>query len=82
MTLFSALAPVTYMKNTRSLLVRIALPFLPCFECANYVEAANIESTQGLAASLCQYGTPTQDLCALILFLIGGFNKAQLDYVK
>lgn len=80
--LFSALAPVTVMSNTRSILVRLALVFLRIAELLPYDEILNIESIRWLSAPLCGKDAPTQPLCALVLYLIGGYNEKQLDMVR
>jgi lysosomal acid lipase/cholesteryl ester hydrolase len=83
--LMSALAPVTLMENTRSLLVRLVLPLLPYFTNTSvlpYTEILNIESIAWLTKLLCNADTPTQPLCSAILGFIGGFNPPQLDLIN
>lgn len=79
--LMSALAPATFMPNTKSLVVRLLLGLMPIFDRPPYMLVLPIEWTERLAAALCKTGSPTQPLCAMILFLIGGDNAPQLDLV-
>ncbi|XP_021966606.1 lipase 3 [Folsomia candida] len=80
--LMSALAPATFMPNTKSLVVRLLLGLMPIFDRPPYMLVLPIEWTERLAAALCKTGSPTQPLCAMILFLIGGDNAPQLDLVS
>ncbi|XP_021967333.1 lipase 3 [Folsomia candida] len=78
--LMSALAPALFMSHSTSVITRLLVElFVPIIDQVPYVEAFPIEWTKDLAAELCKRGAPTQPLCSIILYLIGGKNEPQLD---
>ncbi|XP_058064940.1 lipase 3-like [Anopheles bellator] len=79
-----ALAPVAFMSNLRSPFVRALAPFVNQIEWIMKMLGVNefLPSREMLTLGgqrLCQDESPVQEVCANVIFLIGGFNSAQLN---
>ncbi|KAL9693316.1 hypothetical protein quinque_012601 [Culex quinquefasciatus] len=79
-----ALAPVAFMGHLQSPFLRVLAPFVDQIEWITGMLGANefLPSNSMLALGgqkFCQDTSPVVELCANTLFLIGGFNSAQLN---
>lgn len=80
-----ALAPVAFMSNLKSPFVRALSPFVDQMEWVMdmlgvYEFMPNDDMMEKGGYYVCRDEAITQALCANVLFLIGGFNSAQLNY--
>lgn len=78
------LAPVAFMSNLVSPFVRALAPFVDQVEwIMNMLGVYEFMPTSDMMEKggylICRDESPFQDVCANVLFLIGGFNSAQLD---
>ncbi|XP_075979114.1 lipase 3-like [Anticarsia gemmatalis] len=83
-TSMHALAPVAYMANNRNLLLNVISPFANNIETVGsllgigeFLPNSVIFTWAGQA--ICRDEVITQPICGSILFLIGGWNEAQLN---
>lgn len=79
-----ALAPVAFMSNLKSPFVRALSPFVDQVEWIvkflgvyEFLPSTQMMEDGGYWA--CRDESPVQEVCANVLFLIGGFNSAQLN---
>lgn len=79
-----ALAPVAFMSNLASPFIRVLAPFVNTIEWVvgmmginEFLPSSDL-MTQG-GGLLCRDTSSIQELCANVLFLIGGFNSEQLN---
>lgn len=79
-----ALAPVAFMSNLASPFIRVISPFVDSLDWIMSMLGINefLPSTTLMELGgyiLCRDTSPFQEVCANVLFLIGGFNSAQLN---
>ncbi|XP_055715506.1 lipase 3-like [Phlebotomus papatasi] len=79
-----ALAPVAYMSNLRSPLIRAFAPFISPSNNLEYLLGTNEFTPSNLLMQLgghllCKATSPFQEVCANVIFLIGGFDSEQLN---
>lgn len=79
-----AFAPVAFMSNMENPVIAFIAPFVDILDTITRLLGLNeflasSELLAGVGADLCRDESPNQDVCSNILFLIGGYNSAQLN---